>query len=374
MVHGVHGPALPSSRMSAPTMASTDTRSGFRLPWSSDRSHDPQPADASADETPEISDGSETVAAGDDNVAWPESDLNARLGLTSEPRPLDPSDAGAAPANATDTPPAAREDPTMLTQEAVTVAPQPAPKKPSKLMFDLSAAIRATAGTAREQALAQVDADVTQVVAAIRTGSTDGADTLRATSDEDISGIKDWSRAEIARIKAETEGRIEARKEQLNAELAAHAAAIDARVAEVEGTAEDYRDEMAAYVRRLETETDPSQLATLAESMPDPPSLEALADLASLAWAVPEPETDPEPEIADDAEAIAVATDAEFVAEPVGLDAADETVAELGSADGTAGDANPETIDPGAGNEPASGWDDPAGATWGEDAQASRTD
>jgi hypothetical protein len=40
-------------------MASTDTRSGFRLPWSSDRSHDPQTADPSAETPAAISDGSE---------------------------------------------------------------------------------------------------------------------------------------------------------------------------------------------------------------------------------------------------------------------------------------------------------------------------
>ena len=69
-------------------MASTDTRSGFRLPWNSDRSHE-QPADE-----PQVeSDGSETEAtAAEGDVAWPETDFNARLGLTSQPRPVDPSD------------------------------------------------------------------------------------------------------------------------------------------------------------------------------------------------------------------------------------------------------------------------------------------
>ncbi len=58
-------------------MASTDTRSGFRLPWNSDRSHE-QPTDE-----PQVEgDGSEVEAsAAEGDVDWPDTDLNARLGL-----------------------------------------------------------------------------------------------------------------------------------------------------------------------------------------------------------------------------------------------------------------------------------------------------
>ena len=200
-------------------MATTDQRSGFRLPWSSDRAHESQPADetaAPADEPVE--------AAADESVVWPESDLNKRLGLTSTPRPADPSDLTAA--TTAPTGPDA-EEPAMLDQDtAIAPARTAVPRKPSKLMADLSAAIRATAEAAREQALAQVDADVAQVVEAIRSGSKEGEDALRKQSDQDIIAIKDWSRAEIARIKEETDGKIDARKTTLTAELGAHATGI----------------------------------------------------------------------------------------------------------------------------------------------------
>src|SRR5690349_17425810 len=118
-------PCMPSSRMSAPTMASTDTRSGFRLPWSSDRSHDQQPADPSSEEPVASGDGSED-ATEDENVNWPESDLNKRLGLTSQPRPAETSE-GATDANdgataeaITETPTTAPEDATMLDQDVTT--------------------------------------------------------------------------------------------------------------------------------------------------------------------------------------------------------------------------------------------------------------
>ena len=113
-----------------------------------------------------------------------------RLGLTSQPRPADPSDAADASRRRRQrrSPRPAREEATMLDQEAVTATARPAPKKPSKLMADLSAAIRATAETAREQALAQVDADVAQVVEAVRSGSKEGEDALRIKSDGDVAG------------------------------------------------------------------------------------------------------------------------------------------------------------------------------------------
>ena len=245
-------------------MASTDTRSGFRLPWSSDRSHDQQPAEEAVVE----GDGSEIEApeaAAPGDPAWPETDFNARLGLTSQPRPAEAVDES----TGTGTPPAdadpnhvtatatVAEDPKMLDQAAVTAPARTVPKKPSKLMADLAAAIRATAEAAREQALAQVDADVAKVVEEIRAGSKEGESALKVKSDEDIAAIREWSRGEIARIKAETDVKIDARKGTLAAELEAHAAAIEGRVAEVEGTADAYRTEMATYAERLTEEEPP---------------------------------------------------------------------------------------------------------------------
>ena len=156
------------------------------------------------------------------------------------------------------------------------------PRSRRSFMADLTTAIRATAEAAREQSLAQVDADVAAVVAQIRTGSKDGEGALRLRSDEDIAGIKEWSRAEIARIKVQAEHRIDARKIALGEELAGHAAAIDERVGEVKSAASAYHAAMATYAAHLEDEDDPARLATMAESMPEPPALNSWADLDSM--------------------------------------------------------------------------------------------
>jgi len=278
-------------------MSSTDTRSGFRLPWSSDRSHDALGESEPGDDVTEVV--AEPVAS---HLAWPDSDDNAFLGVTlakqrlPKPAPEAPeateapeAPAAAAPARAEvpteDPAPVASDaqEPAMIAIAPPTPAPV-APRKPSKLMVDLSAAIRATADSAREQALTQVDEDVAAVVAGIRAGSKEGEVALKLRSDEDVAGIREWSKTEIARIKEEADGRIEARKAALAEEIDAHMAGIEARVGAVEGLAATYRAEMAAYTDRLVTEDDPARLATMAETMPEPPALSGVveADVADL--------------------------------------------------------------------------------------------
>jgi len=282
-------------------MASTDTRSGFRLPWSSDRSHDesaPEAADAVAAEDAAPADPEPA------DPAWPQTDFNAALGLTrTEQRP----------AEAPPTTPADTEEPTPMIDVAPT-APATAPRKPSKLMIDLSTAIRATAEAAQAQTLEQVATDSQQVVEAIRASSTDGAAALKTQSDEDLAGIREWSKAEIARIREETDARITARKATLEDELAGHAAAVERRVDEVSAEVARFEVAMAAYRERLEREEDPARLATMAEEVPETPSFEAWADMGTLDISPVE------------VEAVVETIEAEPVAEMIEPEAVAETV------------------------------------------------
>ena len=259
-------------------MASSDTKSGFRLPWSSDRAHDdaaPEGVEAAADAPAEPT---------SDDLEWPDTDIHARLGIaTNGQRPPEDAtpDAAATEAAATET--QDPEESQRMVEIESPAAPAAAPKKPSKLMADLSAAIRATAAAARDQALQQLDADAKQVTEAIREGATEGATTLRKRSDDDVAGIRDWSKAEIARIREETDNRIATRKGQLESELASHAASVNNRVDEVQSEVDRFKTDMDEYFDRLSNETDPSRLATMVEAMPDLPSFEAWADVDSLA-------------------------------------------------------------------------------------------
>ena len=187
-----------------------------------------------------------------------------------------------------------------MTQEVAASAPLPrVTRKPSRLMADLTAAILATTETARDRALAAIEADATQVTEAIRSASMDGAERIRRQAEEDLVSIKDWSKAEIARIREETETRTEARKATREAELTAHVAAVDSRVGEVQEAVARYRSEMDAYFGSLSSEDDPARLATMAEAMPEPPPLNALADLADLDVAAFAPAEAIETEVAE---------------------------------------------------------------------------
>ena len=268
-------------------MATADTRSGFRLPWSSDRSRDDDDHAESAEAAPETASDLDQTGS----PAWPESDFAATIGLT----PIAPQPA----------------EELAMTQQVAMPAPAPqVARKPTKLMADLTAAILATTETARDQALATVDADSTQVTEAIRAASTGGAEAIRRRSEGDLAAIKEWSKAEIARIREETEAKIGARKATLESELASHAAAVERRVAEVENTVAQYRSDMDLYFGNLATEDDPARLATMAEAMPEPPELDALASLADMDVTgfapvevvepdvmTPEPDVEVEPEV-----------------------------------------------------------------------------
>ncbi|HEY4753236.1 MAG TPA: hypothetical protein VIH37_08130, partial [Candidatus Limnocylindrales bacterium] len=151
-------------------------------------------------------------------MAWPDSDFASRTGFeAARQRPAD-------------APEPAQEAPKMV------VEPSAPPKKPTKLMADLAAAIRATTVSARDQQMGQLEAEASTIVETIRAQSEEGAVALRRKSDEDVAGIRDWAKAEIARIKETSESRIGDRKHVLEQEVADHAAAIEDRCAEVHST------------------------------------------------------------------------------------------------------------------------------------------
>jgi hypothetical protein len=269
-------------------MASTDTRSGFRLPWSSDRSHEDTAPETAAEVTTEPAEATTDPAA----TGWPATDTPVA------PRP-DGADSPSLEADGSATPDAEEPAPMVELDTVAGAAPVTTTKKSLKLMAELTAAIRATAETAREQALSQVDADVKQVEDTIREAATEGAAALKRQSEEDVASIREWSKAEIARIREETESRINSRKATLEDELAGHAAAVERRVDEVRAEVARFQAQMESYVASLLAEDDPSTLAAMAETMPESPSFDAWANLDDLDITLapePEPEFEPAPE------------------------------------------------------------------------------
>ena len=214
-------------------MAQTDTRAGFRLPGTPDRPDSDEPVADNVDET----------------------------GVTHEVARAEE---------------AARPD--VIDQTA-----PPAARGATKLMADFSRAMQVAAEASRDETMARFAADAKTVVEDIQNGSTTEAATLRRRADDDIAAIREWSKGEIARVREETDGRIAQRKAALDGEIEAYAATIDIRVEQVGVTVNEFETRMATFFERLLAEEDPTRIATMAETMPEPP------DLAAVAASIPEP-------------------------------------------------------------------------------------
>lgn len=256
-------------------MSSTDTRPGFRLPWSSDRTnHGDRPSDQEAEHSavdPQLDGAPEhrsttrdagAAAEGSaqtDTAGWPAVEFRPRLVAVV---PLSPPNPEAEVIPAPDAP-ARRAD---------------AHRRPTKFLADLTAAMRAASESGREQTLAQFQADAKTCITGIHEVSATEATTLRKAADEDVAGIREWSKAEIARIRDETDARIAARKVSLDGELEAHAGSVERRMEAIQGAIVAFESEMASFFTKLHAETDPAAFAAMAERMPEPPSIEGFTN------------------------------------------------------------------------------------------------
>src|SRR5436190_293404 len=211
-------------------MAQTDTRASFRLPWNGDRND--------SDET--VSDDADTNTSVDE--------------VTQAQEPA-------------------------TTGEIDQISP-PAARRATKLMAEFSRAMQVAAGASRDETMARFTSDAKAVIEEIHNAATIEIAALRHRADDDVAAVRDWSKAEIARVREETEARITLRKTALEGEVEAHAATIDARVERVGATVDAYETEMAEFFERLLAEEDPTRIATMAETMPEPPDLVGIATSA----------------------------------------------------------------------------------------------
>ncbi len=289
-------------------MAQTDTRPGFRLPWTGERSDSDQPAEEAATETPVA----EETSSAEELVTTDMIDTNAAAATeTLEAMPATPM--------ANDAPSAA--------------------KRPTKFMVDLSRAMQSAAEASRDDTMARVAADAKTAVEQIQAASTDEAAALRRNADDDVAAVREWSKTEIARIREEAEARVTSRKVDLDAEMALHGRVVDARVEQVNATVTEFESLMTTFFERLLAEQDPTRIASMAEAMPDPPDLlEVAASITEPLTAAPDPvpsESAPEGSTeatAETVETAAVETSGSVAGEPpeVATDPRLQALAEAG--------------------------------------------
>ena len=147
------------------------------------------------------------------------------------------------------------------------------PRRDNPLVAGLVKAMREAAVASREETTARLAAEASARIETIRGRATTEAAGLRKRADDDTSAIREWSKAEMARVRLATEERIEARKTELAGETERHAASVDRLVDQVQATVTAFEADMDRFFGELLAETDPARLATLAEQAPDPPDL-----------------------------------------------------------------------------------------------------
>ena len=231
-------------------MAQTDTRPGFRLPWSGRARLTPiRPSPGSR---------------------------NRRSPSTETPNAEAPAEGSTVAEQSTaDEAPTAPEEPE--TSDMIDATATTSTRRPTKFMAELSRAMQTAVETSRDETMARLAADAKTVVEEIHAASAVEAAELRRHADDDVAAVREWSKAEIARIREETEARIALRKTALDGEMDAHAAVVESRVQRVGATVAAFEHEMAAFFERLLAEEDPTRIAAMAERMPEPPDLAGVA-------------------------------------------------------------------------------------------------
>lgn len=288
-------------------MTQNQRRPGFRLPWAPDT--DGSPPDG-APVTDAAADAPETTAAA---AASPEADVTDAQ--ATAPSPTDATADSALPTPTPEAEPAA-------------------PESGDEFMHDLVAAMRGVADEARETGMSELRAKADEAVSTLEADAGKRRDDLRAKSEADVTGIGQWAETEAARIKAEAEQKVVARRAQLDQELAADQSRTEADTKAVREKVSAYERELEAYHAQLAEINDPAAFAAAAKRLPKPPVLGSAAAPAPAAPANAEPapaaEAAPAPEASTEAPPApeaAPASESNGVPPAESTDAAVDTVA-----------------------------------------------
>jgi hypothetical protein len=254
-------------------MAATESRTGFRLPWSTEEKTTGQREDAPSDaDRPSDDAAAATVDAGTTDAtpadatvpsAEPSVDTATVTGTGTDPELADPPTAAVV-----------TEEPSVhptVSHDVQGRSKDAPPKKPSKFMADLTRAMQAAAESSRTSTLEQFQAEAKSHIEEVHARSADEATELRKTADDDIVTIREWSKAELARVREETDRKITTRKADLEGELEDHAARIERRIERLQTRVAAFETEMEQFFEKLLNQDDPAEFAAMAEHLPEPP-------------------------------------------------------------------------------------------------------
>ncbi len=148
------------------------------------------------------------------------------------------------------------------------------------LLGELARAMHVAATAQYERMNADLERRRTEQVASIAARASSEAENLKASSEQDIAAIDAWAKAETEKIKHERLRRIDARREQLAAQLEREETVRQREIFAIEVAIDAHRGEIDQFFGRMERETDPAAIARVASSLPPFPSLADIADEA----------------------------------------------------------------------------------------------
>jgi hypothetical protein len=150
--------------------------------------------------------------------------------------------------------------------------PGPRPtRRDNPLVAGLVKVMRDSARATRQDAMTRMRTTAAARMDELRVQGVAEATNLKKRADDDVVGIREWSKAEMTRIRDEAEQRIAGRRAQLAREARTQAAETERMVDDVKAAAVAFEAEMDRFFEALLAEEDPARLATLAEQLPEPP-------------------------------------------------------------------------------------------------------
>jgi len=159
------------------------------------------------------------------------------------------------------------------TAEATPPAEATAPPD-DDFLASLVTAMRGVAAEERVRSVAELRTAVDDRITQLEARARDRGEELRRKADLDMSGIADWEKAEVERVNAEAARKVEARRQQLEQQVADHETRSTAEVEGVRGRVTGYEQELEAFFAQLEAIADPAAFVAAARRMPKPPGLD----------------------------------------------------------------------------------------------------
>jgi hypothetical protein len=171
-------------------------------------------------------------------------------------------------------------EPPLAQETAPPVVPRPT--HVSTLLSEIARAMQVAAQQERERIVASVGEDETAQIEKIDLRAAAESDELKRCAEEDVRLVNAWREDQIQRLRQDAERQIDDRRSRLGESLTHHGSLIQTEMQSVQVAVQGYRASLDAFFDRLSQERDPSTIARLAGTLPDPPDLhEARADARS---------------------------------------------------------------------------------------------